>query len=485
MSARYISLSDKIIEDIHQGLLPLEQRMPSLRQFTQLHQVSMTTANNCYQRLIELGWLTAKPQTGYFVSQPFNHQKTPDYPAFNAKVVSVSPPTTTPLSGPFYTAQLPTQLLPLAVLERSFRRATQQAGALAVNYPDVQGEKVLRSALATHFSQQHFPLNAQSVVVTHGCIDAVRSAIEITTQPGDTIAVSSPCFNGLLTLLQSLDRRVIEIPCYQSKLDLVQLESLLTQHTISACLFSANHINPQGFCLSNEQKQKIAQLASHYQVPVIEDDIYLELSYHNSTPLPIKYWDKNGWVLWCSSISKTMAAGYRIGWCEPGRFFDRYVHMRSVQFIGVNTIVQHMLAEFINSGQYKKHLKKLTYRLSRHALHYHQLLRALLPKHANISVAQGGMVIWCQIDKMDSRAVLNEALKQDIAFRAGHEFTTLSHYQHCLRLNIGWPIVSDEKATQAENSAALALREQLILLCHLINENVNETQANKINAIGS
>ncbi|MFT7684356.1 MAG: DNA-binding transcriptional MocR family regulator [Moritella dasanensis] len=474
MAARYITISDTIINDIDNGVLVIDQRMPSLRQFTQLHEVSMTTANNCYQRLLDLGWLHAKPQIGYFITQPLNKQSTPIYPQFNAQI---SKPKTSQsidqgLRGPFYTAQLPVELLPQDTLSRCLRRASLRAGAELFTYPDYQGDIALRTALAGHFTQQHFPLKADNLVITNGCIDAVRSAIEITTNPGDSIAVSSPCFSGLLNLLENMGRLVVEIPCYNAQLDLVQLEALLHGKRIAACLFSANHINPQGFCLSNQQKQGIAELAERYQVPVIEDDIYLELSYSHTTPLPIKYWDKSGWVLWCSSVSKTIAAGYRLGWCEPGRFFDAYLQLRNVQYFGVNNIVQHTVCEFINTGQYAKHLKKLTTTLAAHARQYHSVLRELLPENTKISVAEGGMVIWLQLENMHSQTVLSEALKQDVPFRAGGEFTTLEYYQNCLRLNIGWPIVANEKDTPDQQAEALALRAKLVILCELINANV-------------
>jgi len=418
--------------------------------------------------------LHAKPQIGYFITQPLNKQSTPIYPKFSAKTTKpkVSQSIVQGLRGPFYTAQLPAELLPQDSLSRCLRRANQRAGSDLFAYPDYQGDISLRTALANHFSQQHFPLRADKLVITNGCIDAVRSAIEITTKPGDTIAVSSPCFSGLLNLLENMGRLVVEIPCYHSQLDLEQLEELLQAKQISACLFSANHINPQGFCLSNQQKQRIAELAAHFQVPVIEDDIYLELSYSNISPLPIKYWDKSGWVLWCSSVSKTIAAGYRLGWCEPGRFFNDYLQLRNVQFFGVNNIVQHTVCEFINTGQYAKHLKKLTTTLASHARQYHSLLRELLPDNTKISVAEGGMVIWLQLDNMNSQTVLEEALKQGVSFRAGGEFTTLEYYQNCLRLNIGWPIVANEKDTSEKQAEALALRAKLVILCQLINANV-------------
>jgi len=467
MTARYIELCDNVIDNIVNQRLAMGQRMPSIRKFTQLHHVSMTTALNCYQRLQEQGWLYAKPQSGFFVSQPLDKNITPTFPSFKAQVSQpkMDNCVNNKISGPFYAAQLSTELIPQEALARCLRRGNVKHHASLYQYPDYQGNDSLRQALARHFSAQYFPLKAESLVITNGCIDAIRTAIEVTTKVGDAVAISSPCFNGLLDLLENMGRLVVEIPCHHAKLDLAQLEHHLASNSVSACLLSANHINPQGICLSNEQKQKIAELAQQYQIPVIEDDVYLELGYTKVCPLPIKYWDKSGWVLWCSSVSKTISPGYRLGWCHPGRFFSQYLNYRSVQSFGVNHLVQNTICEFIDSGQYLKHLKKLRLVLAQHALDYHRLLRANLPPQTRLSAADGGLVIWIQIENLDSQWLLTTAQAQGIFVRGGHQFSTLDLYHDCFRLNIGWAIANEDLASPESK-----LRQQLIKLCQLITQ---------------
>ena len=469
MTARYIELSEDIIDNINNQRLIIGQRMPSIRKFTQLHQVSMTTAISCYQRLQDQGWLQAKPQSGIFVSQPLNKTTIPIFPTFKAKVSQPKMDHSASLNsgGPFYTAQLSPQLIPQEILARCLRRGNLRYGDGVYQYPDYQGNLSLRQALARHFSGQYFPLSADTLVDTNGSIDSVKTAIEVTTKVGDAIAIPSPCFNGLLNLLENMGRLVVEIPCHQSQLDLKQLEQHLANNNVSACLLSANHINPQGICLSNEQKRDIANLAQHYQIPVIEDDVYLELGYSDTCPLPIKYWDKSGWVLWCGSMPKSIAPGYRLGWCEPGRFFEQYLKYRCVQSFGVNNPVQNTICEFIDSGQYLKHLKKLRLTLAKHALDYHALLRANLPSQTRISAADGGMVIWVQLENLDSHRLLAMAQKQQISIHGGHQFSTLNLYRDCFRLSIGWAIVSDCSA-----SPEFKLRQQLIELCQLISQSL-------------
>jgi DNA-binding transcriptional MocR family regulator len=454
-----------IISDITCGRLTVGQKMPAIRKFSRIHNVSNTTTIHCYQNLQELGWLHAKPQSGYFVTQPFGKGKRPHFPPFISKVSR--PKNSSQIeeahNSPFYLSLISPELIPFDVLNRCTRQGNNRNQHLSHLYPEYQGMKSLRKLLSQHFSDQYFPLEADKLVITNGCIDAVKTAIEVTTQPGDTVAISSPCFNGLIELLANLNRTVIEIPCSNSQLDLKQLERHLSNKTIKACLFCSNHINPQGISLSAQQKQKLAELAEKYQTPIIEDDIYLELSHNNTTPLPIKYWDKSGWVLWCNSISKTISPSYRIGWCDPGRYFQQYLTNRSIQHFGVNQIVQNTLFEFIYSGQYSKHLKKIRLKLNQNARDYHSLLSEHLPKLARISAPEGGLVIWIQVPQLNSQSLLKEAIKEEIYFRAGNEFSTIGLYKDCLRINVGWAIHGPTKLSEEAKHY-----QQLITLCELI-----------------
>ncbi len=316
--------------------------------------------------------------------------------------------------------------------------------------------------MAGHFNQQYFPVRSSDLVITNGCIDALMSAIEITTEKGDAVAICSPCFIGIIDLLIKMGRRVIEIPFHQAKVDLEQLERLFVKKTVKAFLLSANHINPQGVSIPTKQKIRIAELARQYEIPVIEDDIYLELSYAKLPPLPIKHWDKEGWVLWCGSFSKTLSPSLRVGWCHPGRYLAEYIKTRRVKTFGVNSPLQHVMANFINSGHYLRHVKQLRLTLSKQAIMYHQVLKANLPSNTRITTPQGGLVLWIQVPGLDAEKLLKAAEKKQINFRPGRQFTTRDYYQDCLRINIGWPI-----SKEPSHSLCHQHYNKLVMLCEM------------------
>ncbi|MFK4015636.1 aminotransferase-like domain-containing protein [Cobetia marina] len=442
--ARYRQLAEKCIQDIQAGRLSTGDRMLSLRQFARQHGISVSTAVSCYAELESQGWLMARPQSGFFIAEPSGVMPAPTWQSFESRVIT--PAThrhrTQRWCGPLGTAHLALDKATRQALDRSLRRAMKRAVHTLTQYPAAQGEPALLSALASHFTQAGFALGSEELVITHGCMDAVRTALEVCTQPGDTVAVSSPCYNGLLDLLSQLSLDVIEIPSSAQGIDLDQFEQHLANGQLQAGLFCTTHMNPQGITLTPAQKQRLARLANHYRVPVIEDDVYLELTHREAPPLPTACHDEGGFVIWCGSVSKTLSPSYRLGWCRPGRFLPPYLK----RALGVPTLVQCAVADFIDSGAYASHLKRVRHQLSQHKAHYLNYLSQHLPEGSRVTQPQGGLVLWIEVPGLDARALGKAAEQAQLDIRIGPWFTESARYRNCLRLNIG--LAPDERIEQ-------------------------------------
>ncbi|WP_205410496.1 aminotransferase-like domain-containing protein [Vibrio spartinae] len=441
----YKMMASQLIREIEAGQLPEGSRLPSLRQFAKQQAVSMSTAVSCYQELESQGWIHARPQAGYYVSPLCHQHHTPQWAQFVSRVSQVRQRYVSPAghNGPLGISTTYLDDVALNALKQSFRRVSKRLGQRLNQYPHPQGEPSLRHALSTHFAKLGLHLTPDELVITSGCMPAIKLAVEACTQVGDAIAISSPCFSGILDLLGQMGRQIVEIPSLDEGIDLDQLEQHLRQGSVKAGIFCTSHMNPQGITMSVQQKRQLAALANHYQVPIIEDDVYLELSYAEHTPLPAKYYDQGGYILWCGSISKSLSPSYRLGWCLPGRFTTAYVQQYTAAFFGVSLPIQLAVADFIESGHYAKQLKRRRNRLLNLKQAYLSFLSARLPDEVKISNPQGGMVLWLQVPHLNHTrfAALIEAYQIDI--RLGELFSTLSLYDDCFRINIGFELTQD------------------------------------------
>lgn len=473
---RYKEIADQLIDDIEQKRLQQGGKMPSLRQITRLFSVSMSTALNCYHLLEELGWISAKPQSGFYVTRPMLASTAPESPSFQPSVCKVQPQQhleQSGLLGPLGVSRLGESLLPLSAWQQCIKRGIKRIEQQWLSYPPAEGVQVLRQLIAQFFHLEGFPVDAEELIISQGCLDAVRLALTVCTTPGDTVVVSSPCYSGLLALLGGMQRNVIEIPCTSEGLDLVYLEQLFASKTVAAGLFSTSHMNPNGMTLSLAQKKKLAKLANLYKVPVIEDDVYISLSYQGGMPMPAKYWDEDGYVIWCSSVSKTLSAGVRLGWCWAGRYTKAILARYAIDHFGAGLIEQASLIDFIDTGQYRTHLHKARLTLGVLVANYRELLQQELPNNISISAPTGGTVLWLHAPELDSERLVAQAHAQGIHLLAGNTFSTQPVYSEYFRVNAGVPL--EEELPDALLSTTAQYKnphEQLLKVCELVRENM-------------
>lgn len=114
---------------------------------------------------------------------------------------------------------------------------------------------------------------------------------------------------------ERLGLKVVEVPSHPREgLNLAALEQLLNTHPVRACLFMLNYANPTGACVPDDGRRQLMALLDRHDVPLIEDDVYVELHHGEQAPLCSKALDRDGRVMHVSSFSKCLAPGFRVGW---------------------------------------------------------------------------------------------------------------------------------------------------------------------------
>ncbi len=470
MTFQYQRLAEQLSQKIYQHELQPQQKLSSLREFARQQKISLSTAQQCYELLEAKGLIYVKPKSGYFVSSRQYQSPVPESPKFESMPRRVS---NLELQNQIQTASIQSHLTPLGAIQlsphlipvdglrRSLQRALKHCQPEDFLYCNKQGHLQLRQALSDHWREDGIYIAPDDIFISNGCMPALSLLIQQMSREGDSIIVPTPTFNGQLQLLAGLKRKIIEIPADHQGIDLERLEYFMQQGSAKLCLLTANFQNPLGYCLSNQQKQKIAELAQKYQCFVLEDDIYAECSFQKERPLPIRYWDQQGYVIWCGSVSKSLSSAYRVGWFCLGQQLQHLRPALLANNVGVNTPLQLGLADFIYSRAYREHLERLRPALMQQV---EQHRACILEQFQGIPIAlsqsSGGYALWMQLpNTITGLELYYRAQQYGINIVPGEVFGEDQRYQHFLRLNAGHALTDEIR--QAIQQLADWVRESL------------------------
>ncbi|MPR36239.1 aminotransferase-like domain-containing protein [Salmonirosea aquatica] len=445
----YARIAGVIQQQILDGILRTGDKLPSLRTICREYGVSQNTAMSAYYDLESKGLIESRPQSGYYVRYPRSrrpslpnattpssmpHDGDPD-----ALVSQVYGTLGEPGSLPLSLGTPANELLPIAKLNKGLMLATRSLTGSGIAYDKVEGSERLRRQIARWAFAMECNLGMDDVITTSGCLNALSYCLMAVADKGDTIAMESPVSFGMLRLAQALGLRVLELPMHaQTGVDLNAYEHALREGRVKASLLIPNFSNPLGSCMPDEHKREAVRLAELYNVPLIENDLNGDVYFGTQRPKSCKTYDRSGLVLWCGSVSKTLAPGYRVGWVAPGRFREQVLRMKLYHSISTASITQEVVAGFLETGRYENHLRKLRRTLHANQLNFARAIADYFPEGTRASCPQGGFVQWVELPRhVDALELYGKALSHKISFAPGRIFTLQNQYGHCLRLNYG------------------------------------------------
>ena len=218
----------------------------------------------------------------------------------------------------------------------------------------------MRRQIARRYLRSGARVAPEEIIITSGALEALNLSLQILTRPGDIVAVESPAFYGCLQAIEALRLRAVEIPSHpRYGVDVSAFAAALERHPIRACWLMSNFQNPLGALMPDERKRELLELLNKHDIPVIEDDVYAELFFGRHRPKPLKAFDRKGLVLNCSSFSKSLAPGYRVGWVAAGRFAAALQRRKLMSSLSTSAPAQDAIALYLREGGYERHLSSL------------------------------------------------------------------------------------------------------------------------------
>lgn len=447
----YERVAERIAGLIDRGTFRPGERVPSVRKLAETQDVSIATALQAYRVLEDRGLVEARPQSGYYVRPrlwrppPEPETSSPSRGASRVgigdlimKVLrSVRDPDVIQLG-----AAVPSpDLIPARQLNRSLASLGRRLVRQSVAYDMPPGNEALRIQVARRAMESGCALTPDDIVTTCGGQEALMLSLRAVAKPGDTVAIESPTFYGILQAIEVLGLRALEIPTHPREgISLEALRLAVGQRRVRACLFVLNFNNPVGACMSDANKKKLVQMLAEREIPLVEDDIYGELCFEPPRPRTAKAYDRKGLVLLCSSFSKTLAPGYRVGWVTPGRFKEQIERLKFVSTIATPTLPQMAIADFLANGGYDRHLRRVRKAYADQVRRTTEAIGRFFPEGTKVTRPRGGYVLWVELPKRaDSLELHRRALEEKISVAPGPIFSPKKDYRNFIRISCGMP----------------------------------------------
>lgn len=467
---RYENVAGRIEGLIEKGTYRTGERIPSVRSLSRQMKVSISTVMKAYFHLENQGIIEARPQSGFYVrrqmprllpkSEILSPPSVPTHVSVNELVMMVMRDVMNSDLVPLGVATPNPENLPVDKLNRILSTVSRRDKSQGISYDFPPGCEKLRVQLARRALKSGCSLSPDQIVITGGCLEAVMLSLRAVCKPGDTVAIESPLFYSLLQVIEILGLKALEIPTHpQTGISLSALLNAIEHNPVHACLVISNFNNPFGSCMPDAKKKELVEILADHDIPLIEDDVYGDLEFSCDRPGVAKSYDRKDLVILCSSFSKTLAPGYRVGWVAPGRFQEKIERLKAVSNVATATLPQLAIAEFLATGGYDHYLRKIRGLYERQTALMAQAVQKYFPVGTEVNNPSGGFVLWVEMPEyIDSIKLYEQTLKMGITIAPGLIFSASRKYRNYIRLNAAYWSGKIEKCIATIGELASAMR---------------------------
>ncbi len=447
---RYEELAEAIAKSIRDDVLKPGEKLPSVRETSKKRGISPSTVFEAYYLLEARGLITTRPRSGYYVNssakklRPLAESKTEGLVKqqeidVSELVFEVMEATRSRSSVPFGSAFPSPVLFPMAKLAKTMSTTVQKMDPWRTVEDLGPGDNELRRQIALRYRIDGIDAPVEEIIITNGALEGLNLCLAAVTRPGDTILIESPTFYGALQSIERNGLKAVEVPSHPDQgIDLDIFEEMIELYKPKACWVMTNFQNPLGSLMPDTNKKRLVEIITKNQLPLIEDDVYGELYFDDKRPTPTKTYDTEGLILHCSSFSKTMAPGYRIGWVSAGRFAKQVERLKLSTSITTSIPAQQTIANYLAKGGYDRHLRQLRHLLILQQLRYLKSVEQYFPEETRISRPHGGYFFWIELPKnVDALKLHRTALNNGISIAPGPIFSAQRRFKNFIRLNYG------------------------------------------------
>jgi DNA-binding transcriptional MocR family regulator len=341
-------------------------------------------------------------------------------------------------------------------------------GLVALQYGSGQGRPQLREALADLMKHAGVPASADELIVTVGGQQALELIAKCFVNPGDIVIAEGPTYVGAVGAMSSHQADVRHVPMDADGMRMDLLEELLVQlqqegRRAKYVYTIPNHQNPAGVSMSEERRQRLAELAVEHDLLVLEDDAYGLLGFNGETATSLRTLIPDR-VIYLGTMSKTFSPGVRSGWiAAPTPIREKLVLLREAADLCPSTLTQLMIERWLTTQPWEEQIKAYRALYQQKAELMLETLQNEMPPEVAWTTPRGGFFIWLTVPTgIDTSALLAKAIGRRVAYVPGRGFYDDGSGGDKLRLCFSFPAA--ERIREGVSRLAELLHDELELL---------------------
>ncbi|HNA90093.1 MAG TPA: PLP-dependent aminotransferase family protein [Anaerolineales bacterium] len=418
----YLQVADYITDAARSGQLKPGQRLPPSRSLADQNNVHRSTIINAYEELKARGVLTSKPGSGSYIEKGLSEKSVA--PQTISKRDAIPPDELIAEIRRMHWAEgvislgygpPSDELMPVEDFDRSRQRVLRRDGKKTANYEHPQGYYPLRQAICADLIKQGIQAEPEDVVITAGALEGVSLVTRALAAPGDSVLTELPQYFGNWTNFSYLGLNVHGFDLLENGPDWASLEVQLKDANRPRFAFvTADHQNPLGTCWGMPARHRFLKMLNQYDLPVVEDATYRDLTYDGLPHTPLRALDPD--VIYVGTFSHSLMPGLRIGFvlCH-GRLRDHIERLKAISSGPGETLNQRTLADFLSTGEYERHLERIlpVYRARRDAIL--NAMQTYFPTDLRWTQPTGGFFVWVWLpERISALNLFYRTLKKGI-----------------------------------------------------------------------
>ena len=322
---------------------------------------------------------------------------------------------------------------------------SSDAGRAALQYGTTEGYGPLREAIrrrqAEKFGTVH---DGDDVLITTGGQQGIELLCRVLCDPGDAVICEDPSFIGALNAFRGAGAVLRGVPLESDGMNIEALERVLRETPRARLIYViSNFQNPAGVCTSLEKRREIYRLASRYGVMILEDNPYGELRFAGEDIPAIKTLDTEGIVVHCSSFSKILSAGMRVGFViGPAPVLSKMTVCKQTEDVHTNLFFQTVCHRFMTEYDFDGHVAGIRALYRGKAGIMLDALEQYMPAGVTFTRPEGGLFVWVTMpERVDLMTFCRAALERKVAVVPGTAFATDSdrYTAHSFRVTYATP----------------------------------------------